>query len=59
MPVYVTDDICVTSKKEDCYICLQFSPEQKKNLQAKKAYEKKKSSKESILKEVEDSLLGP
>ena len=38
------DDVCVTSKEEDCYICLQFSPEdQKKKLKAKKAYQLKNS----------------
>ena len=36
------DDICVTSKEEDCYICLQFSSDQKKKLKAKKAYQLKK-----------------
>ena len=52
------DEVCVTSKQDDCFVCLQFTAEQRKNLKAKKAYEKKKSSKESISKEVEDSLLG-
>ena len=51
------DDVCVTLKEEECFICLQFTPEQKKRLKAKKVYEKKKSSKESISKEVEDSLV--
>ena len=52
------DDVCVTSKEEDCFVCLQFTAEQRKKLKAKKAYEKKKISKEAISKEVEDSLLG-
>ena len=52
------DDVCVTSKEEDCFVCLQFTADQKKKLQARKAYEKKKSTKETISKEVEDSLLG-
>ena len=52
------DDVCVTSKEEDCFVCLQFMAEQRKKLKAKKAYDKKKISKESISKEVEDLLLG-
>ena len=52
------DDVCVTSKEEDCFVCLQFTSELRKKLKAKKSYVKKKSSKESISKEVEDSLLG-
>ena len=52
------DDVCVTSKEEDCFVCLQFTADQKKKLKARKAYEKKKSTKETISKEVEDSLLG-
>ena len=52
------DDVCVTSKEEDCFVCLQFTAEQRKKLKAKKAYEKKKISKEAISKKVEDSLLG-
>ena len=51
------DDVCVTSKKEDYYICLQFSSDQKKKLKAKKAYQLKKST--DISKNLEDSLLGP
>ena len=39
-------------------MCLQFTADQKKKLKARKACEKKKSSKETISKEVEDSLLG-
>ena len=50
------DDVCVTSK-EDCYICFQFSSDQKKKLKAKKAYQLKKSK--DISKDLEDSLLGP
>ena len=50
------DDVCVTSKKEDCYICLQFSSDQKKKLKAKKAYQFKKAK--DISKDLEDSLLG-
>ena len=50
------DYVCVTSKEEDCYICLQFSSDQKK-LKAKKAYQLEKSK--DISKDLEDSLLGP
>ena len=51
------DDVCVTSKEEDCYICLQFSSDQKKKLKAKtKAYQLKKAK--DISKDLEDSLLG-
>ena len=49
------DDVCVTSKEEDCYICLQFSSDQKKKLKAKKAYQLKKAK--DISKDLEDSLL--
>ena len=52
------DDVCVTSKEEDCFVCLQFTADQQKKHKARKAYEKKKSTKETISKEVEDSLLG-
>ena len=51
------NDVCVTSKEEDCFVCLQFTAEQRKKLKAKKAYEKKKNTKESISKQVEASLL--
>ena len=51
------DDVCVTSKEEDCYICLQFSSDQKKKMKAKKAYQLKKCK--DISKDLEDSLLGP
>ena len=50
-------DVCVTSKEEDCYVCIRFSSEQKKKLEAKKAYQLKKSK--DISKDLEDSLLGP
>ena len=50
------DDVCVTSKEEDCYICLQFSSEQRKKVKAKKAYQLKKAN--DISKDLEDSLLG-
>ena len=50
------DDVCVTSKEEDCYICLQFSSDQKKKQKAKKAYQLKKAK--DISKDLEDSLLG-
>ena len=50
------DDVCVVEKQEDCYICLQFTPEQLKKLKAKKAHRKIKEG--SISKELEDSLLG-
>ena len=51
------DDVCVTLKEDVCYICLQFSSDQKKKLKAKKAYQLKKSK--DISKDLEDSLLGP
>ena len=50
------DDVCVIEKQEDCYICLQFTPEQVKKLKAKKVQCKIKEG--SISKELEDSLLG-
>ena len=48
-------DVCVTSKEEDCFNCLQFTSEQKKELRSKS---KKKSKDIIVSKEVEDSLLG-
>ena len=48
-------DVCVTSKEEDCFNCLQFTSEQKKKLRSKS---KKKSKDIIVSKEVEDSLLG-
>ena len=48
-------DVCVTSKEEDCFNCLQFTSEQKKKLQSKS---KKKPKDIVVSKEVEDSLLG-
>ena len=48
-------DVCVTSKEEDCFNCLQFTSEQKRKLKAKT---KTKAKEISITKEVEDSLLG-
>ena len=50
------DDVCVVEKQEDCYICLQFTPEQVKKLKAKKVQRKIKEG--SISKGLEDSLLG-
>ena len=50
------DDDCVVEKQEDCYICLQFTPEQVKKMKAKKVQHKIKEV--SISKELEDSLLG-
>ena len=50
------DDVCVTSKEADCYICLQFSWEQRKKLKAKKAYQLKKAK--DISKDSVDSFLG-
>ena len=50
------DDVCVVKKQEDCYICLQFTPEQEKKLKAKKVQRKIKEGSRS--KELEDSLLG-
>ena len=48
-------DVCVTSKEEDCFNCLQFTSEQKKKLRSKS---KKKSKEVVVSKELEDSLLG-
>ena len=48
-------DVCVTSKEEDCFNCLQFSSEQKRKLRSKS---KKKSKDVVVSKEVENSLLG-
>ena len=48
------DGVCVTSKPEDCYLCLQFTSEQK--LKLRKVQKKIKEC--SVSKEVEDSLLG-
>ena len=42
-------DVCVTSKEEGCFNCLQFTSDQKRKLKSKS---KKK------VKEVEDTLLG-
>ena len=50
------DDVCVVKKQEDCYICLQFTPEQLKKLKGKKVQHKINEG--SISKELEDSLLG-
>ena len=50
------DDDGLTSKEEDCYICLQFLSEQRRKLKARKAYQLKKSKDSS--KDLEDSLLG-
>ena len=36
-------DVCVTSKEEDCYICIQFSYEQNKKMNCKMAYQLKKA----------------
>ena len=48
-------DVCVTSKEEDCFNCLQFTSEQKKKLRSKS---KKKPKDTVVSKEVEDYLLG-
>ena len=48
-------DVCVTSKEEDCFNCLQFTSEQKKKLRSKS---KKKPKDTVVSKKVEDSLLG-
>ena len=48
-------DVCVTSKEEDCFNCLPFSSEQKRKLRSKF---KKKSKDVVVSKEVEDSILG-
>ena len=50
------DDVCVVEKQVDCYISLQFTPDQAKKLKAKKVQCKIKEG--SISKELEDSLLG-
>ena len=50
------DDVCVTEKQENCYICLQFTPDQVKKLKAKKVQCKIKEG--SISNELEGSLLG-
>ena len=34
------DGVCVTEKQENCYLCLQFTPEQVKKLNAKKVQRK-------------------
>ena len=44
------DDVCVTSKEEDCFVCLQFTAEQRKKLKAKKAYERRKFPKKQSQK---------
>ena len=48
--------VCVGEKQKDCYICLQFTPEQLKKLKAKKVQRKIKEG--STSKELEDSQLG-
>ena len=50
------DDISVTSKEENYFIWPQFTTDQKNKLKSKKVYEKK-TAKESISKELEDTLL--
>ena len=46
-------DVCVTSKKEDCFNCLQFTSYQKRKLRSKS---KKKVKDVVVSKEVEDTL---
>ena len=50
------DDVCVTSREEDYFICLQFSSEDRKKLKVKKAYQLKKSI--DIFKVLIGCLLG-
>ena len=47
------DDVCVIEKQENCYICLQYTPDQVKKLKAKKVQRMIKEG--SISKELEDS----
>ena len=49
-------DVCVKSKEEDCFICLQFSEEQKRKL-AHRAKRKEKSTPSVVSQEIEDALL--
>ena len=50
-------DVCVKSKEEDCFICLQFSEEQKRKL-AHRTKRKEKSTPSVVSQEIEDALLG-
>ena len=50
-------DVCVKSKQEDCFICLQFSEDQKRKL-VHKNKRKEKSTPSVVSQEVEDALLG-
>ena len=46
-------DVCITSKEEDCFNCLQFTSDQKRKLRSKK-----KAKEVVVSKEIEDNLLG-
>ena len=49
-------DMCVKAKEEDCFICLQFSKDQRRKL-AHKSKRKEKSTPSVVSKEIEDALL--
>ena len=49
--------MCVKVKEEDCFICLQFSEDQRRKL-AHKSKRKEKSTPSVVSKEIEDALLG-
>ena len=50
-------EVCVKSKEEDCFMCLQFSEEQKRKL-AHKTKRKEKSTPSVVSQEIEEALLG-
>ena len=49
-------DVCVKAKDKDCFICLQFSEDQRRKL-AHKSKRKEKSTPSVVSKEIEDALL--
>ena len=51
------NDVCVKNKEEDCFICLQFSEDQKRKL-VHKSKRKEKSTPSVVSQEIEDALLG-
>ena len=51
------NDVCVKSKEEGCFICLQFSEDQKRKL-VHKNKRKEKSTPSVVSQEIEDALLG-
>ena len=57
IPTNTADDVHVKSTEEDCYVCLQFTPEQKHKL-VPKSKKKEKNEATVITKRVEVSLLG-